>query len=173
MRNRITVEVTQNAEDLAAVFRLRYDIYCRELHSLDARDYANGMERDKYDEHSIHIVAKAEREVVGAIRLIKDNPHGFLMEQQFTLPPFVDRSKTVEHSRAIIRKDRRGEGTLRMLLEKAYEWQREHGYTTCIGAAVMDTLGPTLLKLGYKSLSDEIVTYHNLPVLPVIYYLEP
>lgn len=168
----VNVFIAQSKEDVAAVHRLRYDVYCHELHSLDARDYPDGKERDKYDEYSVHLIAKIGGEIAGAMRLVRDNPHGFLMEERFTLPTAIDRSKMVEHSRLVIGKKYRGMGLLPKLLEKAYEWQREHGFTICVGAAVMDTLGPILLKHGYKLLSNEIVTYHNCPVLPVVYYLD-
>ncbi|MDP2598235.1 MAG: GNAT family N-acyltransferase [Candidatus Liptonbacteria bacterium] len=172
MSDPITVGVTENSDDLTAIYRLRYEVYCYELRALDPTNYPDKQEVDVYDEYSIHIIARRGQEIAGAMRLIRDNERGFAMEKQFLLPPTLDRSKTVEHSRVVIPKKYRGVGILDLLLEAAYSWQRERGITTCIGAAVTHTLGPKLLKLGYRPLGPAIAAYDNVMLLPVVYRLE-
>lgn len=167
----ITVGVANTEEELKEIARLRFEVYCYEMGSLDPADYPDKKEYDFYDQYSVYVFAKHNGSIIGVMRLIKDSPRGFLMEQRFILPKSLDRAKTVEHSRAIVRKEYRGRGIFKKLLEKAYEWQLEYGFTIVVGAAVEDTILPILLKCGYKTLAPCGIIYHNVSVMPVIYYL--
>lgn len=55
-------------------FRLRYEVYCKEalIPGFDANDYPNGLERDQYDERSVHclLVHKPTGSTAGTVRII-------------------------------------------------------------------------------------------------------
>lgn len=169
--NLMTVEIAHARQDFTALYRLRYDVYCEEMRSLNQGAYPHKEEKDKYDAYAVHFFLRSNGVVIGTLRLIKDTPRGFLMEETFSLPAAIDRVKTVEHSRGIIRKDFRDRGIYSALLEAAYTWQREHGYTTCIGAPNVDKLSSILLKIGWEVIGEP-VPYHNITAIPMMLNLE-
>jgi N-acyl amino acid synthase of PEP-CTERM/exosortase system len=78
-------------ELLHETFRLRYDIYCREAEFLNDSQYPDGIEKDIYDEHSIHFAAlDREKHVVGTLRMILNSDHGFPLEEHC---PNYDKTK--------------------------------------------------------------------------------
>lgn len=172
VRGTVHVDIATAPEDIDAIYRLRYDIYCHEMGSLYAEDYPNKKETDWYDQYSTYIVAKVGSDVIGALRLIKNTPRGHLMEQEFPLPDWIDSDKAVEHSRGVMRKDYRGKGIFRLILDKAYEWQRQNGYPICVGTPVMNTLGPIIVKDGWRPLDDKETVYHNIITIPMYFYLD-
>lgn len=168
--NSFTVKIAETQEELESVFRLRFETYTEELGSFKKETLAGGKEIDKYDQYSVHIIAKHGEVTIGTLRLIKDSPYGFLMEEAFELPKNIDRSRTVEHSRGIVKKEYRGAGLYSLLLEKAYEWQNMNGYTICCGAPNFDKLASILFQKGWQSIGPAR-EYHNIKVVPMIFYL--
>ena len=63
-------------ELLREVFELRYQVYCVENPFENPADNPDGLERDRYDEHSIHSLLrhKATGEPAGTMRLIMPRP---------------------------------------------------------------------------------------------------
>lgn len=52
-------------------FRLRYEVYCRDLHFLSEENYPERMEKDEYDPSSLHAMAfNLQGELVGYSRLV-------------------------------------------------------------------------------------------------------
>jgi N-acyl amino acid synthase of PEP-CTERM/exosortase system len=60
-------------ELLEQVWRVRYDVYCREFHFEREEDYLGGLERDDYDQYSLHclLTHKVTSTPAGCVRLIK------------------------------------------------------------------------------------------------------
>lgn len=166
-----TTIIAETKEDLAALFHLRYGVYCGEMGSLDPQHYPLKEERDRYDAYAVHIITKHGDELIGTLRLVKDNPYGFVLEESFTLPAYIDRTKTVEHSRGVIKKEYRGYGIYSLMLEKAYEWQRENGFTVSIGAPNTNKLAAILLEKGWRPLGPPIENYHHTTIIPMLYDL--
>jgi N-acyl amino acid synthase of PEP-CTERM/exosortase system len=90
-----------------SVQQLRYSVYCVECKYLDASQYPSQRETDEFDPHSVHFAATNERqEMVATLRLVRDSPLGFPLEQHAEhlsadyrkLP----RDKTAEISRLIL-----------------------------------------------------------------------
>lgn len=54
------------------VYRIRYDVYCREFHYETEEDCPGGMEQDDYDAHSLHVLIshKTSDAQAGCMRLI-------------------------------------------------------------------------------------------------------
>ncbi|MBF0217258.1 MAG: PEP-CTERM/exosortase system-associated acyltransferase [Candidatus Omnitrophica bacterium] len=59
------------------IYRLRYQVFCKELKFMREADHPDGLEKDKYDPYSIHFTIEDSESVVGTLRLILDGPHGF------------------------------------------------------------------------------------------------
>ena len=87
----------ESREDLEKVLRLRYQVYCAELGLLPKNQ--SGLERDKYDDYAINLLAVDENDrAIGTIRLVHNNPIGFPMDSDF---PLTDYMKTHGISRAL------------------------------------------------------------------------
>ena len=58
------------------VFRIRYDVYCEELKFEDSSAFPDRMERDAYDEQSLHLLLhhKPSGVYAGCVRLVRANP---------------------------------------------------------------------------------------------------
>ncbi len=161
----LSLEAACTPEDLTAIHRLRFQAYCQEFPMLDPGQYPGAEERDQFDPYSIQLLARSRKEVVGTLRLIKDSPLGFLMEQSFRLPP-LDRSKALEHSRGVVRKDYRGRDIHTLLTEAAYVWHRHHGFTICLGAAT-EIVKSSLCRKGWKMIGEPL-EYHNTIATPIM-----
>jgi predicted GNAT family N-acyltransferase len=152
------------------IYRLRYEVYTKELGSFSDTDFSEKLESDVYDQYAIHIAVLSNETLAGTLRLVLDSPHGFVMEPEFTLPNWMDRNKVVEHSRGIIYAPFRGLGIYTLLLECAYQWQRENGKPICIGAPNTDKLAGILQEKGWLPFG-EVTSYHGISVIPMYYAL--
>ncbi len=166
--NVFSVEMARSKEDIEAIHRLRYDVYCEEMQSLNPEDYPDKRERDYYDDFSVHFLLRKGNEVVGTLRLIRETPRGFLMEEEFSLPDNINRSRMLEPSRLVVLKNYRG-GGLSYFLDKAAEcWSRENGYNLwCL--ATRPHLLPARKLRGWKiKIIGNNKLYHNKEVVPLI-----
>lgn len=77
----IILKKVDDPEELNALKRLRYKIYCKELHWLDPAEHPDKMESDEYDAYSIHFGAFKNKKAVGYVRLILKNPLGFPIQK--------------------------------------------------------------------------------------------
>lgn len=96
--------------DLRTVCQLRYQVYVNEWRFEKAEDHPGGVEKDEYDQHSIHLYAcsKDSEDVVGTVRLILGAERSLPIENHFKisqLPPGVRREQTAEISRLAISKE--------------------------------------------------------------------
>ena len=96
----------ETPEDLEKVFRLRYQVYCVEL-GVESKN-ADGLQRDVYDEYSVHFLTLDENDKpVGTLRAVPNNPLGFPMESDFPLTAYMSKkgiSRAVEGGRFAIKK---------------------------------------------------------------------
>ena len=77
---------------LRAAHRLRYQVFCVENAIFDPAKNPDGLERDAYDEHSMHAVLlhRATKAVVGTVRLVLHKPgapHGSLLFHEICRHP--------------------------------------------------------------------------------------
>lgn len=101
---------------LGEVFRLRYKVYVEEWGFERSEDHPGGMERDPYDDHSVHFVVRrrGEEGVIGTVRMILNSDRGFPIEQHCTLErdlSVMNRNGFGEISRLAISKDYRRRAT--------------------------------------------------------------
>ena|SRR5882724_2246230 len=146
---------------LAAVRRLRYEVYCLERRFVDAALCAEGQESDKYDPHAVHFAATTPSGgVVATLRLVLDSPLGFPLEGHadglLEARPGTERARTGEISRLIVAADYRA-GTIRhpLLLFGLFR----HLYEECgrlglgyLVAAMEGSLARLLRRLGFPFL---------------------
>jgi len=69
--------IAANTPDLLAeVHRIRYQVYCVEHDYEDRTKNLNGLERDEYDDHSVHglLVHRASNTSMGTVRLVMHKP---------------------------------------------------------------------------------------------------
>jgi N-acyl amino acid synthase of PEP-CTERM/exosortase system len=86
-------------------YRLRYQVYCLERRFLPAEAYPDGLERDEFDCHSVHVgVVDPHDELAGTARLVMNSAAGLPLLRHCTLFPgetAIDdpRHRVVEASR--------------------------------------------------------------------------
>ncbi len=93
-------------KDMQDVFRLRYQVYGVERGFLNPADYPDGLEKDIYDDFSVHFLARdSQGRALGTARLVLDSPHGFPIEKEYDITKTlarIDRKKMGEFSRFAI-----------------------------------------------------------------------
>ena len=125
-----TYRLVESAEEKEFIYKLRYDIYCKEKEWLDSSKYSRRLENDKYDKSSIHFGAfDVNNILVGSVRLIlPQDSMSIPIEEAFEIVPNLNQ-KRVEVSRLVIPKNRRGFDILMGLIRTIYEWAIENNVT--------------------------------------------
>jgi N-acyl amino acid synthase of PEP-CTERM/exosortase system len=74
------------------VFRLRYRVYCEELHYESTEAFPDGMEQDSYDRRAVYCLLKhrASNRFVGCIRVLLSDPEQ--IEAKFPFEQFLNTS---------------------------------------------------------------------------------
>ena len=100
----------EEASVLEAIYRLRYQVYVNEWGFESPQEHPEGLEKDAYDQHSLHFYAYADsvENIVGTARLIMDFGSTLPIEKHFDIhesPRDTPRNKIAEISRLAISKD--------------------------------------------------------------------
>ena len=98
------------SSSLSALCQLRYQVYVNEWGYESPEDHPGGLERDEYDQHSIHFYAcpKHSDDVIGAARIILGSERPLPIERHFDidqLPSGVRREQSAEISRLAVSKE--------------------------------------------------------------------
>lgn len=105
----IVTSLVSDPQDLEEVFRLRYQVYGIERGFLKVEDYPEGLERDEYDDHSIHFLTRnAKGNPIATARLVLYSPIGFPIEKEYDMSQAfvgIDRRGVVEFSRFALSKN--------------------------------------------------------------------
>lgn len=70
----IEIRVAKSKEDLEAVYKLRHDTYVKRDGKFNPEDFPDGMMSDKFDAHSIILIAIKDDIPIGTIRCTEDIP---------------------------------------------------------------------------------------------------
>lgn len=179
MTQNLVVRLVQNKQELEEIFKLRYQIYCaapeKERPSdFKPEDFPDGLEKDFWDDYSVHFIALQDGEVVGTLRLIKgaECPVGFLMEDTFVLPPGLSKNAGLEASRMAVAPRARKKGIRNELDQKAMQWSVDNGYAWwCL--AIQDYLLVSCYQAGWDIEKISGATpYHGTTVYAIIVFLE-
>lgn len=95
------VKRVTDEKELKEVYKLRYKVYCLEWGFEKMEKFPDGLEKDEYDEHSVHFAAYDDAgKIMGTVRLILGSPEGFPVERYCQAG--VDRKKIPENKIAEI-----------------------------------------------------------------------
>jgi N-acyl amino acid synthase of PEP-CTERM/exosortase system len=76
-----TFKKVDSEELLQETYRVRYEVFCQECRFLPATDYPDGLEIDKFDQHSIHFAAFADGNVIGTCRMVRNSELGYPLNE--------------------------------------------------------------------------------------------
>ncbi len=100
-------KILTSPEDLDEAFRLRYETFCFETKIADPANFPNKRETDEYDSACLHTAITENDRIVAYTRLVLPCDE-FPIERSNILPPSFDRRRSIEVSRALLVKDKRG-----------------------------------------------------------------
>lgn len=68
-----SIGFAHSSELLEQAQRVRYDVYCREFHFEQEQNFPGGLEKDQYDEHSLHCLVTHRKTNLpaGCVRLVR------------------------------------------------------------------------------------------------------
>ncbi len=110
------LKVPQGSRLLDEVYQLRYKVYVEEWGFEKKEDHPGGIEKDEFDDHSVHFVVRrrGEERIIGTIRMICCSDKGFPIEKHCTIEADLsafDRNRFGEISRLAVSKDYRRRAT--------------------------------------------------------------
>lgn len=103
-------KISQDDPLLTEVFRLRYKVYCDEWGFERPEDHPEGIEKDPFDQYSVHFVAirKEDQKLVGTTRIIVNSKLGFPIEEHCRIDEEIlkaDKTNWGEISRLAVSKE--------------------------------------------------------------------
>jgi N-acyl-L-homoserine lactone synthetase len=163
----VEYRLVSDAWEKDELFRIRYQVYCKEKKWLIEGDYPDGREIDKFDAHSAHFLALKNGIAVGTVRTISPSDLGLPVTNTFEIIVPEHVVHYVEISRLAVVKDARGLELTMGLLHALFAWCLEKGITHGYAVVENDLLN-FLIRLGYpfKKLGEKKYLYegYNLPV---------
>lgn len=173
------VRLAQNAQEIKAAQRLRYDIFYRELSAIaDPSTRASAIDRDGFDEICDHILVVDHEpdadggpvdqpRIVGTYRVLRqqiaDLNDGFYSSRAFNLGPVLARHQALncmELGRSCVSKPYRTKRTIELLWSGIWSYVRSNGIDVLFGCASLqgtdpDRLSQALSLLHYSAKAPE------------------
>ncbi len=122
-----------DAEDREEIFRLRHEIYARELgqHAVNP----SGALRDKLDESNLYLTARCSGEIAGFVSLTPPRAPSFSVDKYFARAalPFTFDDRLYEVRLLTVLSPHRGRELATLLMYAAYRWVESHGGTRIVG----------------------------------------
>jgi putative hemolysin len=141
----------RSAEDLAAVQRLRFEVFNLELKEGLAQSYENRLDADAFDAVCEHLMVKdaLNGAVVGTYRLQTGTKAaqclGYYCAQEFDFSTFATlRSEMLELGRACIAREHRSMQVICMLWRGIAEYASEHGARYLFGCSSLTSQEPAM-----------------------------
>jgi histidinol-phosphate/aromatic aminotransferase/cobyric acid decarboxylase-like protein/GNAT superfamily N-acetyltransferase len=154
-----------DAEDRGEIFRLRHEIYARELgqHAVNPA----GTLRDPLDAVNIYLTARCAGEIAGFISITPPTASTFSVDKYFarTALPFAFDDQLYEVRLLTVLQPHRGRELAMLLMYAAYRWVEAHGGTRIVGIGrreVMDLYRRVGLEPAGLSTQSGEVTYDLL-----------
>ncbi len=133
-----TVNRVTDPKEMTEIYQLRYKVYCEEWGFEKPEDHPGKIEKDVYDDHSLHLAAKDKSgTIIGTVRLVLHSKEGYPIEKHMDLDINTEelpRKSLSEISRFAISNE------YRRRAEDAYYYGR--GEDTEIDDTDEDTPGP-------------------------------
>lgn len=122
-----------DAEDRGEIFRLRHEIYARELgqHAVNPA----GTLRDPLDAVNIYLTARCAGEIAGFISITPPTAPTFSVDKYFARAalPFAFDDQLYEVRLLTVLQPHRGRELAMLLMYAAYRWVEAHGGTRIVG----------------------------------------
>jgi putative hemolysin len=143
------VRFAEDAEDLDAVLRLRYEVFNVELQEGLAESHATGRDEDRFDAVCDHLIVEdlSTCRVVGTYRIqtaeMAAAAHGFYSADEFDLRPLAAiLPRAVELGRACIAREHRNRRVLFLLWRGLAEYLVATGKTMLFGCCSLTSQDP-------------------------------
>jgi len=151
-------------KERAEVYRLRFTIFNLELNEGLISAYADGYDRDRYDDVCDHLVVEDRQsgQIVGTYRLqmgdVAGRHFGYYSEQEFCFAPFEGmRSQIVELGRACIHRDHRSPEVLHLLWRGIARYALANGGRYMMGCCSLTSQDADMGHAVYASLQGCMV----------------
>lgn len=151
-------------KERAEVYRLRFTIFNLELNEGLISAYADGYDRDQYDDVCDHLVVEdgESGQIVGTYRLqmgdVAGLNFGYYSEQEFCFTPFEGmRSQIVELGRACIHRDHRSPEVLHLLWRGIARYAMANGGRYMMGCCSLTSQDADMGHAVYTSLQGCLV----------------
>jgi putative hemolysin len=166
-----SLKLAENAEDIHAAQRLRYEVFVEELGGQgEMVDHDARLEKDRFDPHFDHLMLLDEdREgdfadkIVGVYRLLRDDQMPkigqFYSEDEYDLSVLKNSGRRImELGRSCLHADYRGGAAMYVLWNGLAEYVQEHGIEVLFGTASfhgtdVDALADSLSLLHHRHLA--------------------
>ncbi|SDR91507.1 histidinol-phosphate aminotransferase family protein [Opitutus sp. GAS368] len=151
-----------DAEDREEIFRLRHEIYAREL-GQHAVNHAGAL-RDALDTVNIYLTARCGPEIAGFVSITPPRAPSFSVDKYFARSslPFAFDDRLYEVRLLTVLQPHRGRELATLLMYAAYRWVEAHGGTRIVGIGrreVMDLYRRVGLEPVGLSTQSGAVTY--------------
>lgn len=137
----LNLSFVQNADDLCAAQRLRYQVFVEEM-GAKLGDPGRHLDQDAFDAHCEHLLVRDERsgEVVGTYRILSPEAAqqcgGYYTETEFELERLQPlRPQLVELGRSCVHPDYRSGAVISLLWLGIAGFMLRHGYRYLVGCA--------------------------------------
>lgn len=155
-------------EDRGAIYRLRHDVFARELRQYDLNE--DGILRDRLDDHNVYVIIKRGETLAAITSITPPGPHGYSVDKYIQREdmPFPVNDRTYEVRLFTVRDEFRGSGDVTLLMYAAYEWVRARNGERVIALGREEVL-PLYERSGFKRFPHVVqsgsVTYHLISAL--------
>jgi putative hemolysin len=147
-----------------AAYRLRFVVFNLEMNEGLESAYADGMDRDRYDDVCDHLIVqeKATGAIVGTYRLqmgdVAVRNFGYYSEQEFCFAPYEQmRSQIVELGRACIHREHRSPEVLHLLWRGIARYSLANGGRYMMGCCSLNSQDPEMGHAVFASLKGCMV----------------
>ncbi|MCU1323572.1 MAG: family N-acetyltransferase [Acidobacteriaceae bacterium] len=173
----VRLAVTQR--DRLDAYRLRFVVFNLELHEGLMSAYADGLDRDQFDDVCEHLLVEDKRDgrIVGTYRLqrgeVAGRSFGYYSEQEFGFVPYEGmRGQIVELGRACIHREHRAPEVLHLLWRGIARYALAHGGRYMMGCCSLTSQDAEMGWAVYASLQHCLVE-PELRTVPTAAYALP
>ncbi|MFW8593128.1 GNAT family N-acetyltransferase [Cribrihabitans neustonicus] len=162
-----SVSIAATEQDLRAAQTLRYEVFVRELGAGGPMvDHAAGLERDRFDPFSDHLLLRDERKgrIAGVYRLMRGDQAAaagqFYSESEYDLKPLIASGrKLLELGRSCLHADYRGSMAMYHLWAGLASYVQEHAIEILFGVASFHGTDP-------RALAEPLALLHHNHLAP-------
>jgi putative hemolysin len=142
--------IAQTDQDVAAVQKLRYEVFNVELKEGLVSSQATGHDSDAFDAHCDHLVVEEQSSglIVGTYRLLPGaralEHGGFYSALEFDFSPFLScAGRFVELGRACVHQDHRHLAVLKLMWRSIWTYAESRGARYLIGCSSLSSQDPS------------------------------